>query len=118
MRDVVIPAVLQDAMSREAQAAREKQARIILGQAEVEIAELFAAAAKSYANNPTALQLRQMNILYEGLKQKGGMMVIPSSIVDSMGPSGVLSVAALAQQQDKPADAPPRLPPGDDDELG
>ncbi|HKP74676.1 MAG TPA: slipin family protein [Longimicrobiaceae bacterium] len=118
MRDVVIPAVLQDAMSREAQAAREKQARIILGQAEVEIAELFAAAAKAYADNPTALQLRQMNILYEGLKQKGGMMVIPSSIVDSMGPSGVMSVAALAQQQDRTGDAPPpALPPGEEDEF-
>jgi len=116
MRDVVIPAVLQDAMSREAQAAREKQARIILGQAEVEIAQLFAQASEAYAGNPTALQLRQMSILYEGLKQgKGGMMVIPSSIVDSMGPSGAMSVAALASQQQQgggaAADAePPRLP--------
>jgi regulator of protease activity HflC (stomatin/prohibitin superfamily) len=123
MRDVVIPAVLQDAMSREAQAAREKQARIILGQAEVEIAQLFAKASEAYAANPTALQLRQMSILYEGLKQKGGMMVIPSSIVDSMGPSGTLSLAALAkqhQQQEKQeqrdaaddAEGPPRLAPG------
>src|SRR3954470_375666 len=118
MRDVVIPAVLQDAMSREAQASREKQARVILGQAEVEIAQLFAAASKAYVDNPTALQLRQMNILYEGLKQKGGMMVIPSSIVDSMGPSGVMSMAALAKQQqreDAAQAAPPRLPPGDDE---
>ncbi|HEX9936254.1 MAG TPA: slipin family protein [Longimicrobium sp.] len=119
MRDVVIPAVLQDAMSREAQAAREKQARIILGQAEVEIANLFAEASKAYEQNPTALQLRQMNILYEGLKQKGGMMVIPSSIVDSMGPAGVMGVASLASQQqqkqgrDDEADSPPRLPPGE-----
>jgi regulator of protease activity HflC (stomatin/prohibitin superfamily) len=120
MRDVVIPAVLQDAMSREAQAAREKQARIILGQAEVEIAQLFAEASVAYADNPTALQLRQMNILYEGLKQKGGMMVIPSSIVDSMGPSGVMSMTALAKQQQRDAadDAPPRLPPGDDEGFG
>jgi regulator of protease activity HflC (stomatin/prohibitin superfamily) len=130
MRDVVIPAVLQDAMSREAQAAREKQARIILGQAEVEIAQLFAQASEAYAANPTALQLRQMSILYEGLKQgKGGMMVIPSSIVDSMGPSGVLSVAALAnqQQQAQPQDGgtpgeaqPPRIPSviGDDGWVG
>jgi hypothetical protein len=114
--------VLQDAMSREAQAAREKQARIILGQAEVEIAQLFAQASVAYADNPTALQLRQMNILYEGLKQKGGMMVIPSSIVDSMGPSGVMSVAALARQQERQAAAaeaaPPRLPPGEDDGFG
>ncbi len=99
MRDVVIPASLQDAMSREAQAAREKQARIILGDAEVEIAKLFAKAAESYQANPTALQLRQMNILYEGLKQKGGMMVVPSSIVDSMGPAGLMSAVALANQQ-------------------
>ncbi|HET8655182.1 MAG TPA: slipin family protein [Longimicrobiaceae bacterium] len=99
MRDVVIPASLQDAMSREAQASREKQARIILGEAEVEIARLFHQAARAYDNDPTALQLRQMNILYEGLKQKGGMMVVPSTIVESMGPHGVLSVAALAQGQ-------------------
>jgi regulator of protease activity HflC (stomatin/prohibitin superfamily) len=120
MRDVVIPAVLQDAMSREAQAAREKQARIILGQAEVEIAQLFAQASEAYAKNPTALQLRQMNILYEALKQKGGMMVIPSSIVDSMGPSGVMSMTALAKQQQRDAAeaAPPQLPPGDGEEFG
>lgn len=99
MRDIVIPISLQDAMSREAQASREKQARIILGEAEVEIANLFHEAAKAYQNDPIALQLRQMNILYEGLKQKGGMMVVPSSIVDSMGAQGILSVAALARQE-------------------
>lgn len=99
MRDVVIPASLQDAMSREAQAAREKQARIILGEAEVEIAQLFEKASLAYRENPTALQLRQMNILYEGLKQKGGMMVVPSTIVDSMGAAGIMSAAALAKQQ-------------------
>lgn len=98
MRDVVIPASLQDAMSREAQASREKQARIILGEAEVEIAKLFDRAAESYHGNPVALQLRQMNILYEGLKQKGGMIVVPSSVADSMGPHGVLAMAALARQ--------------------
>jgi regulator of protease activity HflC (stomatin/prohibitin superfamily) len=99
MRDVVIPTSLQDAMSREAQASREKQARIILGEAEVEIANLFHEAARAYQQDPVALQLRQMNILYEGLKQKGGMMVVPSSIVDSMGPSGVIGLTALAQGQ-------------------
>jgi regulator of protease activity HflC (stomatin/prohibitin superfamily) len=99
MRDVVIPAALQDAMSREAQAAREKQARIILGEAEREIATLFSEAAEHYRDNPTALQLRQMNILYEGLKQKGGMMVVPSTIVDSMGPAGLMGTVALARQQ-------------------
>ena len=104
MRDVVIPASLQDAMSREAQAAREKQARIILGEAEVEIAKLFEKASEAYQANPTALQLRQMNILYEGLKQKGGMMVVPSTIVDSMGAAGVMAAAALAAtQQEKTA---------------
>jgi regulator of protease activity HflC (stomatin/prohibitin superfamily) len=108
MRDVVIPASLQDAMSREAQAAREKQARIILGEAEVEIAQLFEKASEAYRQNPTALQLRQMNILYEGLKQKGGMMVVPSSIVDSMGAAGVMSAAALAKQ----AEAERRAQPG------
>lgn len=104
MRDVVIPASLQDAMSRQAQAAREKQARIILGEAEVEIAKLFETAAESYQANPVALQLRQMNILYEGLKQKGGMMVVPSTIVDSMGAGGIMAAAAMAKQQQAEAD--------------
>src|SRR5438045_1145694 len=98
MRDVIIPAALQDAMSREAQAAREKQARIILGQAEVEIAKLFEAAAVSYHDNPTALHLRAMNMLYEGLKEKGAMMIIPSSAVESMGMGGMLGAAAMRQQ--------------------
>ena len=99
MRDVVIPAALQDAMSREAQAAREKQARIILGQAEMEIANSFAEAAKSYHANPTALHLRAMNMLYEGLKEKGALMLIPSSAVESMGMGGLMGAAALQQQQ-------------------
>ena len=98
MRDVVIPVALQDAMSREAQAAREKQARIILGQAEMEIAHSFEEAAKSYANNPTALHLRAMNMLYEGLKEKGALMLIPSSAVESMGMGGLMGAAALRQQ--------------------
>ena len=98
MRDVVIPSALQDAMSREAQAAREKQARIILGQAEVEIAHSFAEAARSYHQNPTALHLRAMNMLYEGLKEKGALMLVPSSAVESMGMGGLLGAAALRQQ--------------------
>jgi regulator of protease activity HflC (stomatin/prohibitin superfamily) len=98
MRDVVIPVALQDAMSREAQAAREKQARIILGQAEMEIAHSFEQAAKSYHDNPTALHLRAMNMLYEGLKEKGALMLIPSSAVESMGMGGLLGAAALRQQ--------------------
>lgn len=97
MRDIVIPASLQDAMSREAQASREKSARIILGQAEVEIAQLFFEAAKSYENNPTALHLRAMNILYEGLKEKGALMVVPSNVVESMGLGGMMGAAALRQ---------------------
>jgi regulator of protease activity HflC (stomatin/prohibitin superfamily) len=99
MRDIVIPGALQDAMSREAQAAREKQARIILGQAELEIAESFARAAQSYQDNPTALHLRAMNMLYEGLKEKGALMLIPSSAVESMGVGGLLGAAALRQQK-------------------
>jgi len=99
MRDVIIPPALQDAMSREAQAAREKQARIILGQAEVEIAHSFETAAKSYRDNPTALHLRAMNMLYEGLKEKGALMLVPSSAVESMGMGGLLGAAALRQQR-------------------
>jgi regulator of protease activity HflC (stomatin/prohibitin superfamily) len=97
MRDVVIPVALQDAMSREAQASREKQARIILGQAEMEIAHSFEEAAKSYMHNPTALHLRAMNMLYEGLKEKGALMLIPSSAVESMGMGGLMGAAALQQ---------------------
>lgn len=99
MRDVVIPGALQDAMSREAQAAREKQARIILGQAELEIASSFQEAAKAYRDNPTALHLRAMNMLYEGLKEKGALMLIPSSAVESMGMGGLMGAAALQQQR-------------------
>jgi regulator of protease activity HflC (stomatin/prohibitin superfamily) len=99
MRDVVIPESLQDAMSREAQASREKQARVILGTAEVEIAHMFEKAAESYLNNPTALHLRAMNMLYEGLKEKGALMLVPSSAVESMGMGGLLGAAAIRQQQ-------------------
>lgn len=99
MRDVVIPDALQDAMSREAQAAREKAARIILGEAEMEIAHSFQEAAKSYQGNPTALHLRAMNMLYEGLKEKGALMLVPSSAVESMGMGGLMGAAALAQSK-------------------
>ncbi len=105
MRDVVIPESLQDAMSREAQAAREKEARIILGQAEVEIAHLFAQAAESYQHNPTALHLRAMNILYEGIKEKGALMLVPSTAVESMGLGGMLGLAAMRQQAFSTQDA-------------
>ena len=99
MRDVIIPDTLQDAMSREAQAGREKQARIILGEAEVEIAKLFQEASNSYQQNPTALHLRAMNMLYEGLKEKGALMLVPSSAVESMGMGGLLGAAALRQEK-------------------
>jgi regulator of protease activity HflC (stomatin/prohibitin superfamily) len=107
MRDVIIPDALQDAMSREAQASREKQARVILGEAEVEIAKLFKVASESYAGNPTALHLRAMNMLYEGLKEKGALMLIPSSAVESMGMGGLLGAAALQQQQLTAVTPPP-----------
>ncbi len=97
MRDVIIPTSLQDAMSREAQASREKAARIILGEAEVEIAHLFEQASRSYEKNPTALHLRAMNILYEGLKEKGALMLVPSTAVESMGLGGLMGAAALRQ---------------------
>jgi hypothetical protein len=93
----LIPGALQDAMSREAQAAREKQARIILGQAELEIANSFEQASRAYQNNPTALHLRAMNMLYEGLKEKGALMLVPSSAVESMGMGGLMGAAALRQ---------------------
>lgn len=99
MRDVIIPAALQDAMSREAQAAREKAARVILAQAEVEIAHQFDKASESYRDNPTALHLRAMNMLYEGLKEKGALMLVPSSAVESMGMGGLIGAAALRQQK-------------------
>jgi regulator of protease activity HflC (stomatin/prohibitin superfamily) len=99
MRDVVIPDALQDAMSREAQAAREKAARVILGEAERDIAHLFNEAALSYQENPTALHLRAMNMLYEGLKEKGALMLVPSTAVESMGMGGLLGAAALRQSQ-------------------
>ncbi|AFM39865.1 membrane protease subunit, stomatin/prohibitin [Desulfosporosinus acidiphilus SJ4] len=96
IRDVVLPSGLQDAMSREAQAERERRARIILGTAETEIAAKFAEAAKSYENNPVALHLRAMNILYEGIKEKGAMVIVPSSIVETMGLGAVTGLTSLA----------------------
>ena len=101
MRDIIIPANLQDAMSREAQATREKRARIILGEAEVEIATLFEEASHVYQKNPTALQLRAMNILFEGIKQKGALMIVPSNAVQEMGLGGMIGAAALQQQGGK-----------------
>jgi regulator of protease activity HflC (stomatin/prohibitin superfamily) len=96
IRDVQIPLELQDAMSRQAQAERERQARNILGQAETEVAEKFAQAALVYQNNPTALHLRAMNMLYEAIKERGAMVIVPSSAVETMGLGGTLATASLA----------------------
>ena len=96
IRDVQIPQALQDAMSREAQAERERRARTILGQAETEIAEKFGQAALTYQNNPVALHLRAMNMLYEAIKEKGAMVIVPSSAVETMGLGGMLATTSLA----------------------
>lgn len=98
VRDVRIPQGLQDAMSRQAQAERERQARIILGQAETEISDSFVKAAASYAQNPTALHLRAMNMLYEAIKERGSMVIVPSSAVETMGLGGSLAAVATAKQ--------------------
>jgi regulator of protease activity HflC (stomatin/prohibitin superfamily) len=98
VRDVVIPESLQDAMSRQAQAERERQARVILGDAENEIAEKFVEAANRYDESPSGLHLRAMNILYESLKEKGTMVIVPSSAVDSMNIGGLTGMTAFAQQ--------------------
>src|SRR6201996_5881162 len=98
VRDVRIPQGLQDAMSRQAQAERERQARIILGQAETEISNSFVQASKAYAENPVALHLRAMNMLYEAIKERGSMVIVPSSAVETMGLGGSLATASLAKQ--------------------
>ena len=98
IRDVVIPQELEDAMSRQAQAERERQARVILGESEMQIADSFAEASKAYANNPTALHLRAMNMLFEGLKEKGALVIVPSSAVDTMNLGGLSGMVSLAQQ--------------------
>ncbi len=95
IRDVRIPQGLEDAMSRQAQAERERQARIILGQAETDIAEKFSEAARMYQDNPVALHLRAMNMLYEAIKEKGSMVIVPSSAVETMGLGGMLATASL-----------------------
>ena len=95
IRDVKIPQGLEDAMSRQAQAERERQARIILGQAEKEISNSFVEAATAYAENPVALHLRAMNMLYEAIKEKGSMVIVPSSAVETMGLGGTLATASL-----------------------
>jgi regulator of protease activity HflC (stomatin/prohibitin superfamily) len=98
IRDVRIPQLLEDAMSREAQADRERRARIILGEAETQISDKFAQAAAVYRDNPVALHLRAMNMLYEAIKEKGAMVIVPSSAVETMGLGGMLGTTALSKQ--------------------
>ncbi len=101
IRDVVIPKDLEDAMSRQAQAERERQARVILGESERQIAESFSEASKAYIDNPTALHLRAMNMLFEGLKQKGALVIVPSSAVDTMNLGGLSGLISLGQNMAK-----------------
>lgn len=97
IRDIVIPQNLEDAMSRQAQAERERQARVILGESEKQIASSFAEASQAYVDNPTALHLRAMNMLFEGLKEKGALVIVPSSAVDTMNLGGLSGMIAMAQ---------------------
>jgi regulator of protease activity HflC (stomatin/prohibitin superfamily) len=99
IRDVKIPGGLEDAMSRQAQAERERQARIILGQAETEISDKFVQAAQAYAENPVAMHLRAMNMLYEAIKEKGSIVIVPSTAVETMGLGTTLATAALGKAQ-------------------
>jgi regulator of protease activity HflC (stomatin/prohibitin superfamily) len=96
IRDVVIPQALEDAMSRQAQAERERQARVILGESEEQIAGSFSKASEAYRDNPTALHLRAMNMLFEGLQERGALVIVPSSAVDTMNLGGVMGLSAMA----------------------
>jgi regulator of protease activity HflC (stomatin/prohibitin superfamily) len=99
IRDVRIPQGLENAMSQQAQAERERQARVILGEAEVQVAAQFAQASEVYNANPGALHLRAMNMLYEAIREKGAMVIVPSSVVETMGLGGMLATASIAKQQ-------------------
>jgi len=99
IRDVRIPETLENAMSQEAQAERERRARVILGAAEVQVSDQFAQASRVYAENPGALHLRAMNMLYEAIKERGSMVIVPSSAVETMGLGGTLATSSLARQQ-------------------
>jgi len=101
IRDVIIPSGLEDAMSRQAQAERERQARVILGESEEQIADSFAKASEAYRDNPTALHLRAMNMLFEGLKERGAMVIVPSSAVDTMNLGGMMGMASMADKAEK-----------------
>lgn len=100
IKDIIIPQALADAMSKQAQAERERQARVILGTAETEIAEKFAKASEQYRDNPVALQLRGMNMLFEGLKEKGSMIIVPSSALDSMNLGAMGGLVSLAKSNE------------------
>ncbi len=102
IRDIVIPQDLEDAMSRQAQAERERQARVILGESEKQIAASFSEASQAYVDNPTALHLRAMNMLFEGLKEKGALVIVPSSAVDTINLGGLSGMVSLAQQSKNP----------------
>ena len=104
IKDIIIPAALADAMSKQAQAERERQARIILGTAETEISEKFMQASQNYLDNPVALQLRGMNMLFEGLKEKGSMVIVPSAALESMNLGAIGGLAALAESSSKKSD--------------
>jgi regulator of protease activity HflC (stomatin/prohibitin superfamily) len=99
IRDVRIPQALENAMSQQAQAERERQARVILGEAEVQVSEQFAQASRVYNDNPGALHLRGMNMLYEAMREKGSMVIVPSSAIETMGLGGTLATASIAKQQ-------------------
>jgi len=111
IRDVLIPAALEDAMSMQAQAERERQARVILGDSERQVAEKFEEAARTYVNNPTALHLRAMNMLYEGLKQNSTLVIVPSSVVDTMQLGNLAGMTALAMELSRKNEQKPCLKP-------
>jgi hypothetical protein len=117
IRDIVIPEGLEDAMSRQAQAERERQARVILGESEEQIAASFQRASTAYADNPTALHLRAMNMLFEGLKEKGATIIVPSSAVDTMNLGGMMGMASFGQALVEPQPKK-RLPDADGHKPG
>ncbi len=111
IRDVAIPVALQDAMSRQAQAEREKEARVILGSAEAEVAAKFVEAAKTYGDHPMAFQLRAMNIIYETTKERGATILIPTAMVDAMNPGASSLALAIAARSQPPEPPQPPTPP-------
>lgn len=111
IRDIAIPEGLKDALSKQAQAERERQARTILGQAEMDIAQKFAEASKGYLENPVALQLRAMNIVYEGIRAGGSLMLVPSTVLDTMNLGGLAALGALRMQGQPGAESPTSPPP-------